>query len=43
MPKYTVLPARLPEIFFNMYVTYVNSRSASSVARIDTFHHYSKL
>jgi len=39
MPKYVVLPAKLHEIFFNMYVTYVNSRSPSSVARIDTFHY----
>lgn len=33
MPKYNVLPAKLPEIFFNVSVTYVNHTSASSVAR----------
>lgn len=39
MPEDTVLPAKLPEVVFSVYVTSVNSRSASSVARIDTFHH----
>lgn len=33
MPKYNVMPAKLPGIFFDVSVTYVNHRSASSVAR----------
>lgn len=37
MPKFNVLPAKLPEIFLNSSVTNVNHISASSVAIAHNF------